>query len=130
MTTKLIPTGWKNTIEDVRESVVDRFQHWTRPKNTTAVVTRNGTLPSALTGTGPAIEVSVKGDELVVTAELPGLNENDFRVELEGERLILFGEKKAEREEKGREYYYRECSYGSFWRAIPLLASALPSSQV
>jgi len=48
------------------------------------------------------------------------LTEKDFSVELSGDRLVLKGEKKANREEKKRDYHYAECSYGSFTRSIPL----------
>jgi HSP20 family protein len=68
----------------------------------------------------PAINVEEGPDEVVVTAELPGLDKKDFRVQLQDQRLILQGEKKASREEKKRNYYYAESSYGSFYRAIPL----------
>ena len=55
-------------------------------------------------------------------AELPGLEEKDVEVLLDNETLTIKGEKKEEKEDKGKGYYHVECSYGSFHRVIPLPA--------
>jgi len=48
------------------------------------------------------------------------LSEKDIHVDLDGQRLVLRGEKKATHEDRRGTYYYSECRYGSFYRAIPL----------
>ena len=54
----------------------------------------------------PNLEVSYQGDKAVVTAELPGLNEDDIHIHLEQDTLVIEGEKKMERsEEKGGRHY-------------------------
>jgi HSP20 family protein len=58
--------------------------------------------------------------EYQVTAELPGLDEKDVKVELHGATLVLEGEKKEEHEEKKSGYVWSERRYGSFRRDIPL----------
>jgi HSP20 family protein len=68
----------------------------------------------------PRIDISEKDDEVVVSAELPGLDEKDVEVTLTDNVLLIRGEKKLEREEKERGYTYTERSYGSFERRIPL----------
>ncbi len=68
----------------------------------------------------PAVDIEETSDEVIVNAELPGLSEKDFEIELQGQRLILRGEKKVQQEKKDRSYYYAECQYGSFSRVIPL----------
>jgi len=68
----------------------------------------------------PAVDVVEKDEAIEVMAELPGLTEKDFTVELCGGQLILSGEKKSEHEEEDGGYYYSECSYGSFQRAVEL----------
>jgi HSP20 family protein len=68
----------------------------------------------------PKVDVSEDGKEIVVAAELPGLDEKDVEVTMSDKALIIKGEKKAEREERERGYSYRERSYGAFQRAIPL----------
>jgi HSP20 family protein len=55
-----------------------------------------------------------------ITAELPGLDEKNIEVSLSGRQLTLKGEKRQEKEEKNRNYYLSERSYGSFQRSFSL----------
>jgi HSP20 family protein len=68
----------------------------------------------------PAIDVKETAEGLTVTAELPGLTEQDVELLLEDDVLTIKGEKKAEttREEKG--VHIQERSYGSFARSLQL----------
>lgn len=68
----------------------------------------------------PRIDLSETEKELKVSAELPGLDENDIEVSLAQNTLTISGEKKEEKEDKGQNYYRMERSYGSFQRTIPL----------
>lgn len=68
----------------------------------------------------PRMEVTEDAKAFVVTAELPGINEKDIDLTIAGDTLTLRGEKKEEKEEKGKNYFYSERSYGSFSRSIPL----------
>jgi HSP20 family protein len=68
----------------------------------------------------PAVDIAETDKEILVTAELPGLDEKDLDVSLRGNHLYIRGEKKAEKEEKGEHYYHKESSYGAFHRAIHL----------
>jgi HSP20 family protein len=68
----------------------------------------------------PRVDVTETETEVKVTAELPGLDEKDVEVSLTQNMLTLSGEKKAEKEDKGENYYRVERSYGSFRRTIPL----------
>jgi HSP20 family protein len=70
----------------------------------------------------PRVDVSETDAEVKVSAELPGMDEKDISVELQDDVLVLRGEKKSEQEEKGKNWYRREQSYGSFHRAIELPA--------
>jgi len=58
--------------------------------------------------------------EYRITAELPGMEEKDVEVLLAGNTLTLKGEKKEEKEEKGKSFYHVERSYGTFQRTVPL----------
>ncbi|MEK9629460.1 MAG: Hsp20/alpha crystallin family protein [Nitrospinota bacterium] len=58
--------------------------------------------------------------EIKVTAELPGMEENDIEVTFSGDALVIEGEKKEEQEDKKEGYYLMERSYGSFHRAVPI----------
>jgi HSP20 family protein len=68
----------------------------------------------------PQVDVVETDTEVKVQAELPGLEEKDFEVSVSQDTLTIRGEKKQEQEEKGRNYYRAERSYGSFQRSIPL----------
>ena len=68
----------------------------------------------------PSFEVSETDDEFRIKAELPGMDEKDVEVSLEGDLLTVRGEKKREREEKRRSYHLSEVSYGEFSRAMRL----------
>lgn len=67
-------------------------------------------------------QVDMREDEhsIKVTAELPGMDEKDIDINLTKDALTIRGEKKEEREEKGKESYYMERSYGSFTRVLPV----------
>lgn len=68
----------------------------------------------------PSVEVFERGNNLVVRADLPGLNKDDVKVEMTDEGLVIQGERKREHEEKGEGFYRSERSYGQFYRVIPL----------
>lgn len=68
----------------------------------------------------PSIDVTENDKEITVSAELPGLGENDIEVSLAHNVLTVSGEKKEEKEDKGKNFYRMERSYGSFQRSIPL----------
>ncbi len=72
----------------------------------------------------PTVDVKDKGSEVKITAELPGMTEDDVNVEVDADRVTISGEKKEEEEEKDEEggRYWRESAYGSFVRQIPLPA--------
>ncbi len=68
----------------------------------------------------PAVNISENEKEVKVKAELPGLDPKDIELSIQNNTLILKGEKKMEEEEKKDNFHRIECSYGSFYRAIPL----------
>lgn len=71
-------------------------------------------------GVSPNIDVADSEKELVVTAELPGLDEKDFEVTLAGDVLTIKGEKKVENENRNGDAYYVERRFGSFSRSLRL----------
>jgi HSP20 family protein len=68
----------------------------------------------------PAIEVDYKDGNLVVSAELPGLDEGDINVQVVNDTLVIQGERRDEREEDEEGVRRTEIRYGQFYRAIPL----------
>ena len=69
----------------------------------------------------PAADVFARNGDLVVRAELPGIDtEKDLKVTLVGGELVIMGERKQRAEIKQEDYYRLESSYGSFERHIPV----------
>lgn len=79
-------------------------------------------------GTMLSVDVDVAEDDkgYTITAELPGLDEKDIDVSISGDMLTLKGEKRAEKEEKNKNHYVCERSYGAFQRSFALPTDAEP----
>jgi HSP20 family protein len=73
-----------------------------------------------LEGLSPRVDVSETDDAVAVSADLPGLDRDDVSVEVDEECLRIRGERKDDREDRGRHWYRREQTFGSFERVIPL----------
>ena len=73
---------------------------------------------SSFGGYWPSVEISDGEKEIRVTAEVPGLEENDIEVLLDDGVLTLKGEKRSETEDKDRQFSER--FYGRFERRVPL----------
>jgi HSP20 family protein len=70
----------------------------------------------------PSVDISENDKEIKVSAELPGLDDDDIQVTLDRDLLTISGEKKEEKEDKRQNYYRLERSYGSFRRSLRLPA--------
>jgi HSP20 family protein len=68
----------------------------------------------------PFIDMFEKGNELVIRADLPGLDPKDIRVTLENDVLTIEGERKYEKEVKEENFYRREATFGKFLRRMGL----------
>src|ERR1700738_1249931 len=68
----------------------------------------------------PTVEVRQQGNNLVIHADLPGLSENDVRVEATDEGLVIQGERKREETVEDAGVIRTERVYGRFYRLIPL----------
>jgi HSP20 family protein len=68
--------------------------------------------------TMPAVDVAETDKAYEITAELPGLDEKNIEVKLANGVLSIKGEKQEEKEEKQKDYYRRERSFGSFQRSF------------
>ncbi|MFP3913710.1 MAG: Hsp20/alpha crystallin family protein [Actinomycetota bacterium] len=72
-----------------------------------------------------------EGDKLVVTVEMPGVDpDKDIDVSVEGDTLIIKGEKTAEREVKEEDCYMQERSFGRFERTLMLPDGVDPESVI
>jgi HSP20 family protein len=68
----------------------------------------------------PRVDVTEREGKLVIRADLPGLTKDDIKVDVTEDTITIQGERKQETKEEREGYSYSECSYGSFYRTIPL----------
>jgi len=78
---------------------------------------------SSFSFSAPPIDLSEDDKSYKVSAELPGLDSNDIDLSISGDMLVLKGEKRQEKEQKDKNYYFSERAYGTFQRAFQLPAS-------
>jgi HSP20 family protein len=70
----------------------------------------------------PSVDIAETDNDVVVTAELPGVKQDDVDITITDDVLTLKGEKKEEKEVKEKNYHRIERSYGSFQRSVSLPA--------
>lgn len=68
----------------------------------------------------PAVDIEERDNDVIVRAELPGIEPKDLDVSISGNQLILSGEKKERHEEKQKGFFRSEIQFGSFRRVVPL----------
>jgi HSP20 family protein len=68
----------------------------------------------------PAMDLVEADDQFVLRADLPGLGEDDVKIEFEDRTLTVSGERKAEHEAKSESFYRVERAFGSFSRSLTL----------
>jgi HSP20 family protein len=68
----------------------------------------------------PVVDIHESDKNLVLTAELPGLKEEDVEVNIDGNTLSISGKREFEEETKKDDYHRIERSYGSFFRSFTL----------
>ena len=117
----LIPWKWgesqgappEKAVTEFRKEVDDLFSRFFGSE---------GWFPSGYFSRGftPALDVSETDENVLVKAELPGVDPKEIEVNLAGTTLTIKGEKKEEREETTESMHKIERSYGSFFRAINL----------
>ena len=68
----------------------------------------------------PTLDLGATDKDYTVSVEVPGVDEKDVKVEIANDTLTIRGEKKHETEQKNKNYYRMERSYGSFQRVLSL----------
>ena len=71
----------------------------------------------------PAIDTSETDAAIVVRVELPGMSKKDVDISIQGNVLILQGEKKRKKKSKNENFYMVERSFGRFYQSITLPAA-------
>lgn len=81
---------------------------------------RNGKEAMTVAEWAPTVDIVEDEKNYVIKAELPEVKKEDVHVRVENGVLTITGERKAEKEEKGKKYHRVERSYGSFARSFAL----------
>lgn len=112
-TTSLIPQLWgRKGLASPRDVMRRFFEDWETELF--------HPLEEGLGLAAPQMDVMEDEKEVKVMAELPGLEEKDIDLTLNKDHLMLKGEKKEEKEEKGKSFYRHERYFGSFRREVDL----------
>ena len=107
-------TGWEREMDRMMEDFFGRrMRPWSPERWLRGAV-------EAITA--PAVDVYEEKDDIVVKAELPGMEKSDIEVNLADSRLTLKGEKKKEEKIEEENYFRSERSYGAFVRSVQLPA--------
>jgi HSP20 family protein len=106
-------------MEREMERWFGRFGHgWMRPFHWRRPFWADMEMP--FEGMTPSVDVVDRDEEVLVRAELPGVDKKDLEVTLTEDTLTIKGSTKAEKKEEKGDYYRREVSSGSFSRTIRL----------
>ncbi len=87
-----------------------------------APLRKNGEKDEAMTVAewAPLVDVTEDDKEYLIKAELPEVKKDDVKVSVQDGVLTISGERKSEKEEKGKKYHRTEWAYGSFSRSFTL----------
>jgi len=104
---------WERWFEDVRRDFDRRYlgQHWPWRD---------------LLRREPPTDLLDNGDHYILSTELPGIRKEDIEVRVTSEAVDIKAQAGEEKEEKARDYYYRERSHRSFHRSFPFPAEVVP----
>lgn len=89
-------------------------------------LTANGEGPTLMQTWMPRVDIAESDKEVVIKADLPGVEAKDVEVSVVDDALILKGERKEEKKEEKKNYHRVERFVGQFYREIPLPAGTDP----
>ncbi|MDE2118957.1 MAG: Hsp20/alpha crystallin family protein [Betaproteobacteria bacterium] len=80
--------------------------------------TESGSEMLAMADWAPSVDISETDAAYLVKAEIPGVKKEDVKVTIQDGMLTIQGERKQEKEEKGKKFHRIERCYGSFMRSF------------
>jgi HSP20 family protein len=119
-TTGMAPNSFKE-VEQEMERLFDRLGFgWLRPYRWREPFWAD--LPTHFEGRMPSIDVIDRDEEVIVRAELPGVDKKDLDVSMTDDAVTIKGSCRSEEKEEKGDYYRREVSTGTFSRTVTLPA--------
>jgi len=86
--------------------------------------------PGTFRSISPAFDVSESDTDFLISADFPGLEVKDFTITLEMDHLVISGEKKMEKKEKGHTYTRIGRMYGTFQQKIPINTQQIDTNKI
>jgi len=114
-----LPSRYQDPFQSFRTEIDRLFDSFLGGGFPSLTSFRQG-LPAAAQGMTPTLDVKENEKEIVVKADLPGMDEKDINLTIHNGVLSLRGEKKSEHTDEQENYHVMERSYGSFQRSIRL----------
>ncbi len=108
-------TGMDRWFDDLRTEFEQKFWGPTAPIGPEGILDRQ-----------PPVDLADNDREFVLTAELPGVTKEELDIRVTPEGIEFAAEARRETEDRGEDYTYRERSYASFRRVLPLPEEVLP----
>ncbi len=103
-------------MENMSDRINKLFGTWTRPYETTESL--------KVADWAPAVDIQETDKEYLLKLEVPEVRKEDVKVTVQENELTITGERKLEKEEKGKKFHRIERSYGTFLRTFDLPADA------
>ena len=104
---------WKE-LEEMERRLSSFFGH------TPATATGDKKEAISVAEWSPLVDITEDEKEYVVKAEIPEMKKEDIKLNVQDDLLTITGERKYEKEEKGKKYHRVERAYGSFMRSFTL----------
>jgi HSP20 family protein len=123
----IIPETWRESLSELKEDVAHLVNHWLsglKPEERRVAEKEldlaHWTQAFDFALSQPKVNLEEDGDNIVVTAEIPGLRKEDLHVDIDGRQLTISGQKEQSIENKKGRCYVSELRFGAFTRILNL----------
>lgn len=120
-----LPTLWNTERQDPIHTIrreMERFMNQVIPQLADAPSWLTSAPFSADKTFAPACDLEETGTHFMVSMDLPGIDQNDVHVEVDDQRIRIYGERKEEKRSSQSSSQRRERFHGAFERIIPIAA--------
>lgn len=117
--TEVAPLRRGGTLEDMRQEMTRLWDSMWEPR-----FGLRRLRPLLEQAAWPSVDVFERGGNVVVKADIPGMQSKDIDITLNEDGLTISGERSEEKEVKEKDFYRSERSYGRFMRQLPIPSGA------